>query len=124
MASSWIKKVKSKIKARPQTPPPETALSSPVSIDTKTSLPSLQERLWNQAYDELKASEHRVVDTYETILSAGLNLNDSAAAGLGSTKNEIGKTPDTRCQQMQQLVQAELDRRRKEASIKKGKRSQ
>ncbi|KAH7302809.1 hypothetical protein B0I35DRAFT_384701, partial [Stachybotrys elegans] len=95
--------------------------SPPTSTDSKTSpLPNLQERLWNQAYDELKASEPKLVDTYEKILSAGLCRNDSTSAASRPTENEIGRTRETRCRQMQQLVQEGLDRTQKAASIKRG----
>lgn len=95
--------------------------SPPTSTDSETSLlPSLQERLWNQAYDELKASEPKLVEAYERILSAGLRQNYSSSITSESTENEIGRTRETRCRQMQQLVQEGLDRTRKEASIKQG----
>ncbi|PNP54991.1 hypothetical protein THARTR1_04680 [Trichoderma harzianum] len=87
----------------------ETAPSVQVPIDT--SLPNLQERLWNRAYDELKTSEPKAVNAYETILSNRLRPEESP-------ENEIGKTPDTRRRQMQQLVQDGLENSRKEASIK------
>ncbi|OAQ57699.1 nacht and wd domain-containing protein [Pochonia chlamydosporia 170] len=91
----------------------EAATSLPDVAPSQTSLSSLQERLWNQAYDELKASEPKAVDAYETILSNELCPGNNM-------QNEIGKTPDTRCQQMQQLVHAGLNRTLKEASIKQG----
>ncbi|KAH7113158.1 hypothetical protein B0J13DRAFT_488714, partial [Dactylonectria estremocensis] len=95
--------------------------SPPTSTDSDTSpLPSLQERLWNEAYDELKVSEPKVVEAYEKILSAELCRNDSTSVASRPTENEIGRTRETRCCQMQQLVQEGLDRTRKEASIKRG----
>ncbi|CAM1503379.1 Fc.00g081550.m01.CDS01 [Cosmosporella sp. VM-42] len=95
--------------------------SPPTSTDPETSpLPSLQERLWNQAYDELKASEPRVVETYEKILSGELCRIDSSSVVPEPTENEIGRTREIRCRQMQLLVQAGLDRTQKEASIKRG----
>ncbi|KAH6885000.1 NACHT domain-containing protein [Thelonectria olida] len=111
-----FEKFEFRIRSLWQTPPSESALGRPstpsptlsqpasqptpsplASSDSEISLPSLQERLWNQAYDELKASEPKVVGT-----------------------NEIGKTRETRCRQMQQLVRAGLERTQKEASIKRG----
>ncbi|KAI8668591.1 Vegetative incompatibility protein HET-E-1 [Fusarium keratoplasticum] len=95
--------------------------SPPTSTDSKTSsLPSLQEQLWNQAYDELKASEPKLVEAYEGILSARLHRNDSSPIASEPTENEIGKTQETRCRHMQQLVQEGLDRTQKAASIKRG----
>ncbi|KAH7112761.1 hypothetical protein B0J13DRAFT_488823, partial [Dactylonectria estremocensis] len=131
MAHGWRNKIRSGIGSQRQTLPskpsqpasqlvtqPTTSL--PSSTDPKTSLPSLQERLWNQAYDELIAREPKVVEAYETILSAELDRNDSTSVAFEPTKNKIGKTREARCVQMQQLVQAGLDRTQKEASIKGG----
>jgi hypothetical protein len=150
MAPGWFEpKIKSKVRrlrqTTPQEPAPTTSSptpsptpsqpasepatrptsqptpSPPTSTDSKTSpLPNLQERLWNQAYDELKASEPKLVEAYEKILSAGLCRNDSTSAASRPTENEIGRTRETRCRQMQQLVQEGLDRTQKAASIKRG----
>ncbi|KAH7113128.1 NACHT domain-containing protein [Dactylonectria estremocensis] len=104
--------------ARPTSQPTP---SPPTSTDSKTSpLPSLQERLWNQTYDELKASEPKLVEAYEKILSVRLHRNDPSSVTCESTENEIGRTRETRCRQMQQLVQEGLHRTQKEASIKRG----
>ncbi|OBS16087.1 hypothetical protein FPOA_13172 [Fusarium poae] len=54
------------------------------------------------------------------ILSAKLHGDDPSFATRESTDSEIGETPRTRCGQMQQLVQAGLDRTQKQASIKQG----
>ncbi|KAM5353453.1 hypothetical protein ACJ41O_000103 [Fusarium nematophilum] len=95
--------------------------SPPTSTDSDTSpLPSLQERLWNQAYDERKASEPKLVEAYEKILSAELHRNDPSSVASEPTENEITSARETRCRQMQQLVQEGLDRTQKQASIKRG----
>ncbi|EXL40444.1 hypothetical protein FOCG_17066 [Fusarium oxysporum f. sp. radicis-lycopersici 26381] len=142
MAPRWFEKVESKAKkllspsapspspsptpSQPASEPaarptPQPRPSPPISTDAETSpLPSLQERLWNQAYDELKASEPKMVEAYEKILSVGLHRNDPSSVTCESTENEIGRTRETRCRQMQQLVQEGLDRTQKQASIKRG----
>ncbi|PNP55869.1 hypothetical protein FNYG_15443 [Fusarium nygamai] len=143
MAPRLVEKVKSRAKRllSPSAPPPpspsptpsrpasepatrttsQPTLSPPTSTDTETSpLPSLQERLWNQAYDELKASEPKLVEAYEKILSVGLHRNDPSSVTCESTENEIEGARETRCRQMQQLVRDGLDRTQKAASIKRG----
>ncbi|KAI8710415.1 NACHT domain-containing protein [Fusarium sp. LHS14.1] len=146
MTSRWVEKAKSKgrkwLHATPQesasaptpllTPSRPTSQqttqstsqptpSLPTSMDSDTSpLPTLQERLWNQAYDELKASGPKLVEAYEKILSAGLHRNDPSNVASESTENKIGRSRGTRCGQMQQLVQSGLDRTKKQASIKRG----
>jgi hypothetical protein len=99
----------------------EPAPSSPTSTKAETPpLPSLRERLWNDAYDELKAGEPKLVEAYENILSIGLHQNQPDSVAFESTENEIGRTRETRCRQMQQLVREGLDRTQKQASIKRG----
>ncbi|KAH8651716.1 hypothetical protein BGZ61DRAFT_229661 [Ilyonectria robusta] len=95
--------------------------SPPTSTDSDTSpLPTLQERLWNQAYDGLKASEPKLVEAYEKILSIELHRNDPSSIASEPTENKIARARGTRCRQMQQLVQEGLDRTQKQASIKRG----
>ena len=88
--------------------------SKSISTDPETPpLPRLQERLWNRAYDELKSDGPKLVEAYEKILSAKIRGTTASEP----TENEIGQTHETRYCQMQQLVQQELDRTQKQASI-------
>lgn len=73
----------------------------------------LRERLWNQAYDELKADESDIVDAYEKILSRELSGGDSSSTSLASQKNEIEQNAEKRWSQMEQLVRAGLKRPRR-----------
>lgn len=75
----------------------------------------LRERLWNQAYDGLKADEPEIVDAFEKLLSTELqnNTRDNPPSA-----NIIGSTPDERRPQMESLVQVGLDRTAKEVAIK------
>ncbi|RBA12813.1 hypothetical protein FPRO05_14089 [Fusarium proliferatum] len=142
MAPRWFEKVECKAKKllspsapspspspTPSQPASEPAArrtsqptpSPPTSTDSETSpLPNLQERLWNQAYDDLKASEPKLVEAYEKILSVGLHRKDPSSVTCESTENEIEGARETRCRQMQQLVRDGLDRTQKAASIKRG----
>ncbi|KAH7119429.1 hypothetical protein B0J13DRAFT_486504, partial [Dactylonectria estremocensis] len=98
---------------------PTTSL--PASTDTETSpLPRLQQRLWNEAYDNLKESEPKDIEAYERILSAELHRNNSSSVTSEPTENEISSTRETRCRQIQQLVKEGLNRTEKEAAIKQG----
>ncbi|OBS17519.1 hypothetical protein FPOA_12011 [Fusarium poae] len=98
-------------------PPP----SPPTSTDAETSpLPSLPERIWNQAYDELKENEPKLVEAYEKILSVKLHGNDRSSVACESTENEIKGTRETRCRQMQRLVQEGLGRTQNRGSINRG----
>jgi hypothetical protein len=81
----------------------------------------IQEWLWKQAYDELKASETKTVEAYERLLSTELHKNSSNSnptTALGSGGNKLGQTLETRSSQMQQLVQLGPERTKKVANIK------
>lgn len=75
----------------------------------------LRERLWNQAYDGLKADEPGIVDAFEKLLSTELQNNDRDTP---PSANIIGSTPDERRPQMESLVQVGLERTAKEVAIK------
>ncbi|KAF7554441.1 hypothetical protein G7Z17_g2906 [Cylindrodendrum hubeiense] len=97
----------------PPAPPP----LQPASPQAQISPQSLQERLWNEAYDDLKSNESDVVETYEKILSSQLHAGDSAPA---SQKNEIGQTKEERSNQMKELVRLGLEKNAKITSAKQG----
>ncbi|KAH7146737.1 hypothetical protein B0J13DRAFT_473574, partial [Dactylonectria estremocensis] len=150
MAPRLFRKLESKFKSTRQTPPLEPALAAPPtppipsptpsqpaseptskpsprptpsptpSAGPETSSLSLQERLWNQAYDELKANEFKIVEAYEKILSAELHRGNLTSAAFESRGIEIGQTREARWGQMKQLVQAGLERTQKEAAVKRG----
>lgn len=107
--------------ATPSTSRPISQASLPASIvdDCEiTPLLSIQERLWNQAYDDIKSSEPKLVEAYEQFLSADLDPDGSASAVSESAPNGIATVQETRSRQMQRLVKTGLDRTQKQASIK------
>jgi hypothetical protein len=93
----------------PTAPPAPTAPGAATSDTVPSTSSDLPERLWNRAYDELKAKEDKWVDAYERILSRELKGCDSSSTNLELQKNEIEqKSPIKRRQQMNQLVEAGL----------------
>ena len=77
---------------------------------------NLQERLWNQAYDNLKETEQKITEAYETILSSQLKQDGSTSTG--QTSNEIDASPKARRAQMHQLIEDGLERTQRQAAIK------
>ncbi|CAG9985116.1 unnamed protein product [Clonostachys byssicola] len=146
MSLHWFGKVESSTRKPVQAPLPSSALSassapsppqsgssttiqavsrpaacpSPVTDPTICSLPTLQERLWNEAYDGLASSEPKLVEAYEKILSAELYRNDPDPVTNQPMENIIERAREARCRQMQQLVQEGLKRAEKAASLKRG----
>ncbi|KAK7414057.1 hypothetical protein QQX98_007089 [Neonectria punicea] len=104
------------------TPPVSTppVPSSPGPSEPEVSAQSLQERLWNEAYDGLKSSESDMVETYEKILSRQLHDGESTSTSLASQKNEIEQGQEGRSHQMKQLVRIGLEKTAKNANIKQG----
>lgn len=76
---------------------------------------SLPERLWNEAYDALKADEPHIVEAYEKFLSTELQKDRGSCAT--STENEIEPT-ERRCHQMERLIHVGLQRTEKDAAAK------
>jgi N-terminal domain of NWD NACHT-NTPase len=104
-------------------PPPASPAPTASGATTSDTVPStssdLPERLWNRAYDELKAKEDKWVDAYERILSRELKGCDSSSTNLELQKNEIEqKSPIKRRQQMSQLVEAGLRKTAGEDKVK------
>ena len=92
--------------SRNQTAPSATVASMP---------PSLPERLWDQAYDDLKADDSILVSAYEEVLSRELSGN----ASREYQETTIEQTnPMARRSQMIQLVQTGLMKTEKEAKVK------
>ncbi|KAH6694059.1 NACHT domain-containing protein, partial [Plectosphaerella plurivora] len=104
--------------ASPAPPPPTATLkpsaespaetSSPKSSAPEISAPNLQGRLWNQAYDGVKADEPKIVEAYERLLSELQNDADSALASDKHAERE---------RQMEQLVEIGLQRTEKAAAL-------
>ncbi|PHH83656.1 hypothetical protein CDD82_5414 [Ophiocordyceps australis] len=124
MASKLMNKLRGKRpKASPQ--PQTQAASQSASPVPSSSIPepqTLPARLWCQAYDELKLSHRKEVEAYEKILSTQLDQKRQSSTGalVQAVGNIIGQTHETRWRQMEELVQAGLERTRKEAAIKQG----
>ncbi|UZP43466.1 hypothetical protein NXS19_011278 [Fusarium pseudograminearum] len=103
-----------------------TELQPPARPDSNKSPTSLPERLWDQAYDQAKASNLSTVSVYEKILSARLHEQDAniskypESVELESQKNEIAQTADERRGQMQRLVNHGLRRTERDAELKQG----
>jgi hypothetical protein len=97
-----------------------TASTHPTSSDSQAKPDGrdiLPERLWDRAYDDLKADQPSLVKAYERILSRELEEN---ASGGTSHTSIITQDWATRQIQMGQLVQAGLKKTEREARIKKG----
>lgn len=81
------------------TPPPSTVTSRPSSsraqtsatqphASTKPAPESTSEYLWNEAYNELKQKEPKLLETYEKIISQKLD-NDDFKPELKREKNLV-----------------------------------
>lgn len=116
-----------------QTPPatstsllPPLGARSTTSSDVVTSADAHRtagppERLWDRAYDELKAAETALLHAYEKILSCSLHSDGFGSAVTQSQPNAIVQyDPDTRRRQMEQLVHTGLDKTAREAKVKEG----
>jgi hypothetical protein len=82
-------------------------LAAPTPLDSAAS--PIVERLWDQAYEDLKTDESLLVIAYEKLLSRNLDRNATDSVASESQDNAIEQTnPAIRRAQMCQLVQAGL----------------
>lgn len=90
--------------------------ASPSTLGLESTIPTLQARLWNGAYDALKEDDPKLINAYETILSARLKeiqgINDEPLAA-----NDISASPEKRCKQMHAIAQYGLNKSVKTASV-------
>ncbi|GAB1319274.1 Vegetative incompatibility protein HET-E-1 [Madurella fahalii] len=93
--------------------PPLSRLTSSVNAFPP---PNRAEQFWDQAYDELKKEDRKLVEAYEKILSRDLGATPDHA---DDNPNTIAQNdPDSRRRQMEQVVKAGLDRISREAELK------
>ncbi|KAL6908366.1 hypothetical protein GGI43DRAFT_420241 [Trichoderma evansii] len=77
----------------------------------------LQERLWNEAYEQLKSSNAEVVECYEKILSQELTSDQHVSSESESAllENRIETAYDERWKQMQTVMDVVMKRTKKKA---------
>ncbi|KAH7350019.1 WD40-repeat-containing domain protein [Plectosphaerella cucumerina] len=99
---------------RTASPAQSTSAAVPQSAAASELSPStLQERLWNQAYDGVKGDEPKIAEAYERLLSA--TLQDDRGSPLASNnKDQLTE----RGRQMERLVEIGLQRTDKAAAAK------
>ncbi|KAI1776814.1 NACHT domain-containing protein [Hypoxylon cercidicola] len=102
---------------------PTTPVPAPIqttSSDAGATLhPTLQGRLWTDAYDGLKREQPKLVDAYERLLSRELGEGNLSSTDEVSQKNDIDQAnPKTRQIQFDRLLQAGLKKTEKEAAVK------
>lgn len=104
----------------PSRPPPLGVSSPPATEPEPSPLPSLQEKIWNQAYDDARTIEPKLVERFEKLVFAELHRNETSAEFVDRTENEMKTNRKVGSHQMRQFVQDGLDRTKKEASFKQG----
>lgn len=87
------------------------------SLSPEPTLPTLQTRLWNAAYDSIKEADPKLIDTYERILSSKLAELDLEADPEDAGGNSIGQDGEKRSAQMQALAKHGLKQTEKAASV-------
>lgn len=103
---------------RPTNQPPPDA---PRTIEIEPlPLHRLQEKIWGQAYDNVRLKEPKILQAFEKTVS--LELEQSGTSFDSADQTECEPTTDgaVRSCQMHQLVRNGLDRTRRETSFKQG----
>ncbi|UKZ68353.1 uncharacterized protein TrAtP1_009392 [Trichoderma atroviride] len=98
---------------------PEPSFAAVVQPEIAEASITPPERIWNEAYDSLKAEEPKLVQAYEKILSSKLNGDSAVSMDQVSEKNVIQEeNVAIRRAQMYQLIDKGLNKTRHEANIK------
>ncbi|KAF4449999.1 WD domain protein [Fusarium austroafricanum] len=110
-----FEKLSSKLqRSRATSPVPPASIQQPTEDNQSTphASSSLPERLWNEAYDELKNSESNktIVEAYEKVLSGQLQAETSSPDNNADVTNIIASDPNARWRQMERLVQLGLEK--------------
>lgn len=90
--------------------PPDPAAGLGVSsalLTSGSSLPSLQEQLWNDAYDEIQAKEPKLIEAYEEVILQQ-PVQSAAESNPIGTDNTAADAREARRHRMQLLVQQGL----------------
>lgn len=96
--------------------PSNTAVDQPEIAEASITPP---ERIWNEAYDGLKAEEPKLVQAYEKILSLKLTGDPTVSMDQVSEKNVIQEeNVSIRRAQMYQLIDNGVNKTMQEANIK------
>ncbi|KAL2884620.1 Vegetative incompatibility protein HET-E-1 [Ceratocystis lukuohia] len=88
------------------------ASSPPPAKPKPVSLPSLQEKIWQQAYSNLESEEPTLVEAFEKIILSQLHPGTTST----TSTDRIKVTP----RQMKQFVEDGIDRTKKEIAFKQG----
>jgi hypothetical protein len=98
----------------------QASVSKSSTTTTNIQVPiSLPERLWDQAYDDLKIRDAALVQVYEKILSRKLGGQGFSSPVTESEQNIISQDDaNTRRTQMRQLIHEGLNKTAQEAKIK------
>jgi N-terminal domain of NWD NACHT-NTPase len=104
----------------PEPTRPQTTQSRQTIELEPLSLPSLQEQIWTQAYDDLREKEPKLVEAFHRVISAELHHRKRSAEPADRTGSEVTGTREVGPHEMRQLVQDGLDRTKREASIRQG----
>jgi hypothetical protein len=84
------------------------------SAQTEFPIPSPPEQLWDQAYDDIKRENPKLMELYETILSHDLGRSNGAE---GNVIEQMDRKK--RRSQMNRLLKTDLDKTEKLAKVEK-----
>lgn len=109
----------------PTQPAPGTLTQEPPDTPRTTEtgplpLRRLQEKIWTQAYDDLRQKEPKIVQAFENSVSTELEQCGTSSESIDRTEHEPTTEREVRSRQMYQLVQNGLERTKKGTSVKQG----
>ncbi|PHH49640.1 Vegetative incompatibility protein HET-E-1 [Ceratocystis fimbriata CBS 114723] len=98
-------------------PPPGTACLPPAEPKPAT-LPSLQEKIWNQAYNDAASEEPKLVKRFKEIIFSELHPEGPSVESTDRVEDTEITDQNITSSQMLEVVQIGIDRTKKDASVK------
>lgn len=96
-------------------PPPDAPRTNEIE---PLPLHRLQEKIWGQAYDNLRLKEPKIVQAFEIVVSVELERGEPSFGSADQPECEPTTDGAVRSHQMLQLVRNGLDRTRKVTTVK------
>ncbi|KAL2887316.1 Vegetative incompatibility protein HET-E-1 [Ceratocystis lukuohia] len=102
-------------------PSPQSPLHTvclPPTEPKPATLPSLQEKIWNQAYNDAASEEPKLVKRFKEIIFSELHPKGPSVESTDRVEDTEITDQNITSSQMLEVVQSGVDRRKKEASVK------
>ncbi|KAL2889225.1 Vegetative incompatibility protein HET-E-1 [Ceratocystis lukuohia] len=101
-------------------PPPLVVISPPPPKPEPVLLHTLQEKIWENAYQRLKSEEPELVKAFERIILSEPQLDETSTEPTDRIEGKVTAEPKVTSRQLRKVAERGIERAKKEASLKQG----